>query len=309
MGALLDVILPVFLVIGAGYIAVKQGLFSDEGADALMRFTQTFAIPCLLFRGIAELELGIYFEPRLLATYYVPAIIGFTLGMAGARVLFGRPWEDSVAIGFCCLFSNAVLLGLPITERAYGTDALQPNYALIAVNAPICYGLGITIMEIVRNKGGGAVATARAVWRAVTHNALIIGIALGFFVNLTGLPLPGVLTDAVDLMIRAALPAAIFGLGGVLARYRIEGDVGPVVMICAVMLLVQPALTWGVGSSLSLSTEAFRSSVLTAAMAPGVNAYVFANMYGVAKRVAASAVLVSTAASVLTLWVWLALLP
>lgn len=309
MGALLDVILPVFLVIGAGYIAVKQGLFSDEGADALMRFTQTFAIPCLLFRGIAELELGIYFEPRLLASYYIPAIIGFTLGMAGARVLFGRPWEDSVAIGFCCLFSNAVLLGLPITERAYGADALQPNYALIALNAPICYGLGITIMEVVRNKGGGVTATAKAVWRAVTHNALIIGIALGFFVNLTGLPLPGVLTDALDLMIRAALPAAIFGLGGVLARYRIEGDVGPVIMICAVMLLVQPALTWGVGTSFDLSTEAFRSSVLTAAMAPGVNAYVFANMYGVAKRVAASSVLVSTALSVLTLWVWLALLP
>lgn len=309
MGALLEVILPVFLVIGAGYLAVKKGAFSDEGADALMRFTQSFAIPCLLFRGIAELELGVYFEPRLITSYYGPGIVGFTLGILGARFLFNRPWEDSVAIGFCCLFSNAVLLGLPITERAYGADALQPNYALIAVNAPICYGLGITVMEIVRNKGGGATATAKAVWRAVTHNALIIGIALGFVVNLTGMPLPGVLTDAVDLMIRAALPAAIFGLGGVLARYKIEGDTGPVVMICILMLLIQPALTWGAGIGIGLSTEAFRSAVLTSAMAPGVNAYVFANMYGVAKRVAASAVLVSTAGSVLTLWVWLALLP
>ncbi len=44
-------------------------------------------------------------------------------------------------------------------------------------------------------------------------------------------------------------------------------------------------------------------------MAPGVNAYLFANMYGVAKRVAASAVLIGTAASLFTVWVWLALLP
>jgi malonate transporter len=49
--------------------------------------------------------------------------------------------------------------------------------------------------------------------------------------------------------------------------------------------------------------------VLTGAMAPGVNGYMFANMYGVAKRVAASTVLVGTAISVLTLPVWLYLLP
>lgn len=309
MIALLEVILPVFLVIGAGYIAVKRELFSNEGADALMKFTQTFAIPCLLFRGIADLELGVYFEPRLLSSFYIPAILCFALGSLGGRYLFNRPWEDSIAIGFCAMFSNSVLLGLPITERAYGADALSPNYALIAVNAPICYGIGITAMEIVRNKGGGVWHTFKAVWRAITHNALIIGIALGFVVNLTSLPLPGVLTDAIDLMIRAALPAAIFGLGGILARYKIEGDIGPVIMICALMLVVQPSLTWLIGGAVGLSTGAFRSAVLTAAMAPGVNAYVFANMYGVGKRVAASAVLVSTALSVLTVWVWLSLLP
>ena len=263
----------------------------------------------MLFRGIAELELGAYFEPRLLTSYFLPAIAGFTLGTLGARLIFGRPWEDSIAIGFCCLFSNAVLLGLPITERAYGEGALSPNYAIIAINAPLCYAIGITAMEVVRNKGSGLWHTAKAVWRAITHNALIIGIALGFVVNITSLPLPGVLTDAIDLMIRAALPAAIFGLGGVLARYKLEGDTGPVIMVCALMLLIQPALTWLLAGATGLSTDAFQSAVLTSAMAPGVNAYVFANMYGVAKRVAASAVLISTALSVVTLWMWLALLP
>ena len=50
-------------------------------------------------------------------------------------------------------------------------------------------------------------------------------------------------------------------------------------------------------------------AVLTAAMAPGVNAYVFANMYGRAKRVAASSVLAATSLSVLTAWFWLGQLP
>ncbi len=43
-------------------------------------------------------------------------------------------------------------------------------------------------------------------------------------------------------------------------------------------------------------------------MAPGFNAYLFANMYGRAKRVAASSVLIATGASILSVWMWLALL-
>ena len=121
MSILLQVILPVFFVVGLGYVAVWRKWFSDSGVGALMAFTQNFAIPCLLFRAISTLDLGQTFQPALLGSFYIGAIAGFGLGLFGARILFKRSWEDSVAIGFCCLFSNTVLLGLPITERAYGT--------------------------------------------------------------------------------------------------------------------------------------------------------------------------------------------
>jgi predicted permease len=72
--------------------------------------------------------------------------------------------------------------------------------------------------------------------------------------------------------------------------------------------VVHPALVWLFGKASALPPEAFRSGVLTAAMAPGANAYIFANLYGRARRVAASSVLIATASSVLTVWVWLILL-
>lgn len=309
MQALLDVILPVFVVIGFGYLAVWRGWFSDAGVDGLMKFTQNFAIPCLLFTAIARLDLGQHFDWRLLISFYTGALAGFLLGLFGARLIFGREWEESVAIGFCCLFSNSVLLGLPITERAYGVDALQANYAIIAVHSPICYGVGISVMEIVRARGHTGPALVSKVLRAMFSNALILGIAAGFVVNLTGLPLPGPLDDGLDLMVRAALPAALFGLGGVLGRYRPEGDLRLVLYVCAVGLLMHPLITRGLGAALSLPTDALRSATLTAAMAPGINTYIFANMYGCARRVAASAVLIATGLSILTVWMWLGSLP
>lgn len=309
MQALLDVILPVFLVLGFGYAAVWMGWFKDEWVEGLMRFTQNFAIPCLLFRAISGLDLAQDFDVAMLASFYAGAFGGFTAALLGARLIFARPWTDSVAIGFVGLFSNSVLLGLPITERAYGADALAANFSIVALHAPFCYVIGLTAMELARSTGGGLRSAVPRILRAVFRNALVIAILLGFAVNLGGVPLPGVLTDAVDMMTRAALPAALFGLGGTLYRYRPEGDMRTILYVVGCSLLVHPAITYGLATALKVDTVGLRSAVLTAAMAPGVNAYVFANMYGVAKRVAASAVLIGTGLTVITAWVWIAILP
>ena len=76
MQALIDIILPVFLVIGAGYLASWRGLLPDNAVDGLMGFTQTIAIPCLLFRAIWQLDLGENFAPPLLISFYAGATAG-----------------------------------------------------------------------------------------------------------------------------------------------------------------------------------------------------------------------------------------
>jgi predicted permease len=248
----------------------------------------------LLFRSVATLDLSQAFDTGLLLSFYSGAFTGFAAGFAGARLIFARPVTDAVAIGFACLFSNSLLLGVPITERAYGAQALAGNFAIIAIHAPLFYAFGITAMELARSHG-----------QALPVQPLVIGIAAGFAVNLTGLPLPRVVASAVDLVVAAGIPTALFGLGGVLFRYRPEGDMATVAMICAIGLMLHPAVTWLLATQVfALDRDALRSAVVTAAMAPGVNAYLFAHLYGVARRVAATAVLAGTALSIPTVWVW-----
>ncbi len=308
MFGLVEVILPVFMVVGFGYVAVWRGLVTDITIDALMGFAQKIAIPFLLFRAISTLDLGDGFQPVLLVSFYTGAILCFAAGVLGSRFLFQRDWEDSIAIGFACLFSNSVLLGLPISERAFGPDNLSANYAIIAFHAPFCYGVGITAMEIIKAKGAGVRVLVTKVASAMFKNALILGILAGVAVNISNVSLPLPVTDAIDLIVRTALPTALFGLGGVLYRYRPEGDFRIIAMVCGISLILHPIIVYSLGSVAGLSKPAFRSMVLTSAMAPGINAYLFADMYGRARRVAASSVLLSTAVCVFTAWVWLGIL-
>lgn len=312
MNALLDVILPVFVILGAGYFAAWYKILDAAAIDGVMRFAQNIAIPCLLFRSISRLDLSQNFDPGLLLSFYIGALTAGALAFLGARHIFKRPVTDAIAIAFTASFSNTLLLGLPITERAYGPEALAGNYIIIAIHSPLFYALGISLMEMARAHGQGLAkaALAQRVVKSILLQPLVIGILLGLLANLTGLRMPGFVASAVDMMVLAAIPAALFGLGGVLLRYRPEGDTQTITMICALTLLVHPAVTYGLARwGFALSVDQLRSAVVTAAMAPGVNAFLFANMYGVAKRVTASVVLLGTGATLLTAWGWLHILP
>ncbi len=312
MSTLFDVVLPVFLVLGFGYVAAWRGLFSESAVDGVMRFAQNFAVPVLLFQSIAKLDLSAEFNVPMLFSFYGGAFAAFGLGVLGARWM-GRAPEDAVAIGFVCLFSNSLLLGVPITERAYGPDALAGNWAIISIHSPLLYTFGITVMEFTRARGQ-QLSVGRVALRALTgvlRTPLVIGILAGLVMNLlgqAGLTLPQGFWDGVAMMARAGLPSALFALGGILFRYRPEGDTRIIIMCCLASLILHPAVTFGLGRVFGLDVAAMRSAVVTASMAPGVNAYLFASIYGVAKRVAASTVLAATAASVLTISAWLMIL-
>lgn len=311
MNALLDVILPVFIVIGYGYWARSRGIMTDDMVETIMKFAQNFAVPLLLFKGIATLDLGEHFHAPLLISFYTGAFSGGLIAFCGARYLFKRALTDSVAIGFIGVFSNSLLLGIPITERAYGVDALSANFAIVSIHSPLFYGVGITAMELARAQGQNLPKglILQKIIKAIAKNPLIIGIAVGLIVNFTNMPLPTPVWSAVDLMSRAGIPAALFGLGGILVRYKPEGDMRLIVFTILASLFVHPIVTYVFSSYIfELELGALRSATLTSAMAPGVNAYMFASMYGVGKRVAASSVLLGTAISVMTIWCWLTIL-
>ena len=298
-----------FVVIGLGHFARWKGFLSEDAVDAVVKFTQAFAIPCLLFRAVAQIDLDATVRAPLILSYFAGASTCFVAGYLGARLFFARNSVDAVAIGFVCLFSNTVLLGVPITERAFGAEALGANFAIIAFHAPFCYLLGVTSMELARNRTSNAIEITKRVFNAMFHNPFVIAILLGLLANVTNIPLPGPIWSSIDLMASSALPAALFGLGGILYSYRPEGDMKAIAMVCAISLLLRPTIVYVLGRLLQFDTGDLRSAVLTAAMAPGVNAYVFAHLYDAARRVAASSVLMATAGSIVTIWFWLLILP
>ena len=306
---ILEIVLPVFLVIGTGYAAAYLKVFTAEQSGALMRFATQIAIPCLLFLAISRLDLQAEFQVGVLVPFFVGALASFALTSLGAWFLFGHTPGYRIAIGFAGMFSNLVLIGLAIVELAFGAEALKPAFAIVALHAPFCYIIGITAMEVSRADGVGFKGTVKAVIKQVFSNAITVSLLLGIAANLLNLTPPTALNTALELLSRAALPVALFALGAVLVKYKISSSIGEISMISLNMLILHPVIAYVLGRYVfKLDHDVLKVVVLMAAMPPGMNAYAFADLYDRAKGIAASSVLVSTVLAIVSISIWLVLL-
>ena len=303
------IVSPVFLLISAGYVAGYRRAFTLVQANALMRFATQFAVPCLLFIAVARLDLASAFKVNILIPFYIGASMSFVITGICAFYVFRHKPGQCVAIGFSALFSNSVLIGIAIIELAYNSSALEIAFAIVAIHAPFCYVLGIISMEFCRADGLSFQKTILVATKQILSNALTQGLILGFIVNLSGLQLPIPIITTIELMAKAALPAALFGLGAILVTYKMSSHFGEVSVITLNKLILHPTVAFLMGHYVfNLSPDILRVVVVMAAMPPGINAYVFANMYQRSEHIAASAVLFATAVSIVSISIWLALI-
>ena len=302
MTILLDVIAPVFGVLALGAMSVKVRVLDEGAVKGLVLFVFNFAIPILLFRSLAQTDLPGEIEWAFLLSYYGGAFTVFFSGMALGRFVFKRTLEDRAIFGMSAGFSNTVLIGIPILFTAYGPDATIPTLLIIAFHGPVLMSLTTGLIKI--GKGGEVTLAnqAKTIGVELVQNPIIMGIALGLVVNVSGLSIPDSLDRMAEMVGSSAVPCALFALGASLAGYPMTGDVSPALLLTGLKLLVHPALVWVIAVPiLGLEGIWVPVAVTMAAMPSGINVYLWGARYDAAPGVAARTVFLTTVFSLGTL--------
>ncbi len=299
-------ILPVFLIIIFGFLCRKFEILMEEDIDTLIRFCQNIGIPILLFYNILNLNLNIIFEIGMWFSYYFSLFACFFIGFLGTKYFFFQKTEDAIAFGFCAMFSNGVLLGLPICALVFGDDSLSINYGIIVGHGPICYLMGIIFMELAKSKKLSLGRSLIFSIKPIFSNNLSIGILSGLVLNLVGLKFPLIVNEAIKIFIVSAIPLALFSLGGVLYKYKISKNLKISIFLICISLVFHPLIVFALGSySFSIDREILANGVIMAAMAPGLNSYFFANMYNAGKEAIASTIFIGTIATIFSATAWI----
>jgi predicted permease len=299
---LLDTVTPIFGIILFGFAAVRGRAFDDAGVKGLVRYVFNFAIPLLLFRSMATVELPDDIEWSFLISFYGAGFGCYFLGMGLGRYPFQRPLQDRAIFGMGAGFSNTVLMGLPIILTAFGPQATLPVLLLVAFHSTLFLPLTTFFIEAARGRGASMGEQLRSVGWELARNPIILGILAGLAANLSGWTIPVVLDRGVELLASSAIPCALFAMGASLASYPLMGDVPPAIVMGAIKLTLHPLLTW------VLAVGVFRLegiwvpvAVTMAAMPTGIVAYLFGARHDAAPGVAARTIIFSTVLSIATI--------
>ena len=314
MEAIVEIVLPVFCLIGLGYLTAKTGYLKETTGDAIADFVFKVAVPILLMRSIATAEYADVNPWIFIIVYFSGITVAWTLAMILMRTIFKRDARSAVISGVAAGFSNLVLLGIPLVERAYGAEGLQVLFFLLGIHLPVMMAISTFLMEWAVRADGieekpidfGEVA--KNLLRSLALNPIIIGIFAGLAWRLTGYGITGLPNDVMELLGRTTGPLALFSLGMGLIKYGIKGNLVPALALSVLSLMVLPSVVYLIGTLvLPLPILWLKVAVLAAACPTGVNAYLFANYFKVAQGLATNSIVLTILGAVITLPFWLSL--
>lgn len=290
---------PLFVLVFVGYGLMRLSGWPKSMSDNLTRFVFTVALPAMLFRLMSDFSKLPPVDARLLLAFFGGCLIVFAIGRLVAWKLFGLDGVGQSVFALGGVFSNNVMLGLPLAKVALG-EAAVPSVALVLVfNALILWTLVTVSVEWARH-GHFSVRGFAQTARAVLTNPIVAGILSGSLFGITGLPIPALVDTPLMMLGHAATPLALVALGMGLAEYGVRDGWRISLAISAMKLLVQPLVVWLLARGLGLPAMETQVVVLLASIAVGANVYLMSRQFQTLEGPVASSLLLSTGLAAIT---------
>lgn len=295
-------LLPVYVILAIGVAARHTGLLNEDSAAGLNRLVAQVALPALLLLKVGTASLAHSFSPAVVAVTTAQALL-----TTGVALALGRMWRLPDAqmgvLAQAAQRGNLAYVAFPVILAAGGEAALRTAAVTAAVLIPVMNLLAVGALE--RYRGGSR--PPRLVLRVI-GNPLVASALAGLGLAAVGWrPWPWLAATLATLS-DFALPAALLALGSQLTVGRWRGVAKPLCAAAMLKLVVAPAAGLWALDALGASPTEVLVGVLLLAAPSAVASYPVAVELGGDRDLAAAAVVVSTAAAVVTYVAWLALL-
>ena len=302
MTAIINVVLPIFAIMLAGFLAGRFGILGEASSEALNRFVYYGALPALFFVSMSRVSTGEALNWSFIAALGGGALATFVLGIAVAAFAFPNRLGALGLHGMSAIFSNSGYMGIPLLITAFGEAGKLPAILGAMMTGVVILPICVVIIELDMGRGGGPLAILRHVFMAVARNPLVLSAGAGLLVSVVGLPLPQPIATFCNIMGAAAGPCALFAIGLFIVGRSLRAGPVEVGWMVALKLAVQPAITWWLAFKvLTMPPVWAASAVILAALPTGALVFVLAQQYDIYLQRSTAAIVISTVLSVLTL--------
>jgi malonate transporter len=307
----LSSLLPVVLLIGVGFVAGRARLMRPESVRDLSNLVFLVLAQALLFRTMSSVHLE-RLELRPVLQYFVVAGGLFFVML----LVYGRDSRASV-LALAGIFSNTLMIGVPLIGLAYGQAGQVLLFTLISLHALVLLTMATVVLELqMAHEQAAVTGRPSHLWRTVAQairSALLHPVPLPIIVGLlyaqTGWGLHPVVDKPLQLLGSAFGPIALVLVGITLSQTPIGQNLGAALKLSLIKTVLHPVLMLAVGWALGLRGLALSVMVVAAALPIGANVFLFSQRYRKEEDTVTAAVAVSTLMSMLGISAAMGFLP
>jgi len=310
MFSTLQILLPLFGLVLAGFACRRRGILGPSAASELNRFVFWLALPALLFDIIAHATWQQFYRPAFVAAFALAAAGVFALILT-LRILSGRHLADASVDAIAASCPNTSYVGFPLCMIVFGTASMSPTaIATILVNC-VFFSTAIVLIEIGLQTERMPHKLVLPVVRSLVRNPLVVSPIAGVLVAGTHVTVPQSAETLLKLLSGATSPCALVSLGLFLAERRPSGAaLRGSLLLAGSKLLLQPVLTWWLAARVfALPLTLVQMAVVLAALPTGASPFMLANFYRREAHLISRTILLSTLGSLVSLSLLLFFMP
>jgi hypothetical protein len=278
----LSVVIPVFSVIGLGYVFARFRKISLKPIIDLLLY---LTIPALVITSLTDTKI-IPTELLLISIAACGVVIG--TGLLTLIYLKATGKSDGRGMYLTTMFMNCANIPFPIALLAFGQEGLSITVLYYIVISILVYSVGI---YIAKGKGG---------LTEIFKLPLMYATVLGLGVNFAGIELPAVFMTTMKMLGAATIPLMQLSLGYQLYHTRIT-HLKDSVAASVIRIGGGLCLGWLIVTLLGIDGLTRQIIILTSAMPSAMITFIMSYRYDVQSEEVASTVAMSTIISLITI--------
>jgi len=296
---------PLFAIVLAGYLIARIPGWRTQWTAWASKFVFNVALPAMLFHLMSKLHEMPPINAAVLIAFFGGCLIVFGLGRLMAARIFGLDGTAQSVFAMGGVFSNNVLLGLPLIKITLGESAVPSAALVIVFNAFTLWTLVSISIEWSRHGSFSAKGIGKMAFGVIT-SPLVAGIVFGTLFGLSGLSLPAIVEQGLSLLSDIAGPSALVILGMGLVQYGVRAGWPQSAAVSTFKLIVFPIVVWILAALLGLPATETKAIVVLASMSIGANVYLMSMQFQTMQSAIASGIVLSTAVASVTTPLFLA---
>lgn len=289
----IEIVLPVFLVIGLGYTIRRIRLVDEGFFSQVNRLVYYVCLPLLLVYKIGGADFSTSFNFNLVVAASAAVAAVFMIAyLYGKWRRFPAPIHGSFCQG--SFRGNLAYISLAIIFNAYGDSGLTRAGILLGFLVPVLNFFAILALLLPQQQQR---TSPGEIIKQIVSNPLILASLVGILWSFFQLPMPTIVDRSLNIATGMTLPLALLSIGGGFSLAKLKGDIGKATLAIGLKLIVLPLITAGCMLALNVSGLDFAIGLLMAGAPTAVATYIMACQMGSDGELAATIVMMATAFS------------